>query len=50
MLDVQTFKVILENSPLISIDICLVCGGQIFLGDHKNEPLKGECDLSRVGE
>ena len=50
MLDVQAFKVILENSPLISIEIRLICGGQIFFGDHKNEPLKGECDSSRVGE
>jgi colanic acid biosynthesis protein WcaH len=42
MLDVQTFRVVLENSPLVSIDICLVCDGQILLGDRNNEPLKGE--------
>lgn len=42
MLDVQTFRAVVENSPLVSIDICLVCDGQILLGDRNNEPLKGE--------
>ena len=42
MQDIQAFRVVLENSPLVSIDICLVCDGQILLGDRNNEPLKGE--------
>jgi len=42
MLDIQTFKTVLENTPLISIDLCLVCRGEIFLGRRKNEPLINE--------
>jgi mannose-6-phosphate isomerase-like protein (cupin superfamily) len=42
MLDTQTFKTVVENAPLVSIDLCLVCGGQILLGKRNNEPLKGE--------
>ena len=42
MLDAQTFKTIVKNTPLVSIDLCLVCGGQILLGKRNNEPLKGE--------
>jgi colanic acid biosynthesis protein WcaH len=41
MLDSQTFKTVVENTPLISLDICLVSGGQILLGRRNNEPLKG---------
>lgn len=41
MLDVQTFKSVVENTPLVSIDLCLVCNGQIFLGKRRNDPLKG---------
>ena len=41
MLDVQTFKVVIENTPLVYIDLCLVCNGQILLGKRRNEPLKG---------
>jgi colanic acid biosynthesis protein WcaH len=41
MLDVQTFKAVIENTPLVSIDLCLVCNGQILLGKRSNEPLKG---------
>ena len=41
MLDVQTFKAVIENTPLVSIDLCLVCNGQILLGKRRNEPLKG---------
>jgi len=42
MLDAQTFKTVIENAPLVSIDLCLVCEGQILLGKRTNEPLKGE--------
>ena len=41
MLDVQTFKTVLENTPLVSIDLCLICNDQILLGRRRNEPLKG---------
>jgi colanic acid biosynthesis protein WcaH len=40
MLDVQTFKAVIENTPLVSIDLCLVCNGQILLGKRRNDPLK----------
>ena len=41
MLDAQTFKSVIENTPLVSIDLCLICNGQILLGKRRNEPLKG---------
>ena len=41
MLDVQTFKAVVENTPLVSIDLCLVCNSQIFLGKRRNDPLRG---------
>ena len=41
MLDPQTFKIVTENTPLVSIDLCLICNGQILLGKRSNEPLKG---------
>ena len=41
MLDAQTFKTVIENTPLVSIDLCLICNGQILLGQRSNEPLKG---------
>jgi colanic acid biosynthesis protein WcaH len=36
-----TFKTIIENTPLVSIDLCLVCNGQVLLGKRKKQPLKG---------
>jgi len=42
MLDAQTFKIIIENTPLVSIDLCIVCDRKILLGKRNNEPLKGE--------
>jgi len=42
MLDAQTFKTVVENAPLVSIDLCLVCDGQLLLGKRTNEPLKGQ--------
>jgi colanic acid biosynthesis protein WcaH len=32
---------VIENTPLVSIDLCLVCDGQVLLGKRTNEPLKG---------
>jgi colanic acid biosynthesis protein WcaH len=42
MLDAQTFKTVIENTPLVSIDHCLVCDGLLLLGKRTNDPLKGE--------
>ena len=42
MLDGQTFKTVIKNTPLVSIDLCLVCDGQVLLGKRANEPLKGK--------
>ena len=42
MLDKQTFKTVIENTPLVSLDLCLICDGQLLLGKRTNEPLKGE--------
>ena len=41
MLAAKTFKTVIENTPLVSIDLCLICNGQILLGKRRNEPLKG---------
>lgn len=41
MLDPKIFKTIVEHTPLVSIDLCLVCRGEILLGKRNNEPLKG---------
>ena len=42
MLAAKTFMTVIENTPLVSIDLCLVCDGQLLLGKRTNEPLKGE--------
>jgi colanic acid biosynthesis protein WcaH len=42
MLDEPTFNTIIENAPLISIDLCLLCRGEILLCKRSNEPLSGE--------
>ena len=42
MLDAETFKIVLENTPLVSVDLCMVCDDQLLLGKRNNEPLKGE--------
>lgn len=41
MLDAKTFKSIIESTPLVSIDLCLICNGQILFGKRNNEPLRG---------
>ena len=42
MLDAATFKTVVESTPLVSIDLCLVCEGQLLMGLRHNEPLKGQ--------
>lgn len=42
MLEPSTFKFIIENTPLVSIDVCLVYKGKMLLGRRNNQPLKGE--------
>jgi len=42
MLDALTFRTVIENTPLVSIDICLVHNEKILLGKRNNEPLKGQ--------
>ena len=41
MLEKETFKAVVKNAPLVSVDLCIVCDGQILLGKIKNNPLKG---------
>lgn len=41
MLEKETFKTVVKNTPLVSIDLCIVCDGKILLGKRKNDPLKG---------
>ena len=50
MLDAQIFKTVIENAPLGSIDLCLLCDGQILLCKRNNEPLKGEWFTPGGGE
>jgi colanic acid biosynthesis protein WcaH len=40
MLDISTFRAVVKNAPLISIDLCIIYNGQILLGYRNNEPLK----------
>jgi len=42
MLTTEAFKFVIQNTPLISIDICLVCNDKLLMGRRKNEPLKNE--------
>ena len=42
MLDTLTFKAVIKNIPLVSIDLCLICDGQLLLCRRTNEPLRGE--------
>ena len=39
MLEKEIFKTVVKNTPLVSIDLCIVWDGKILLG-KKNEPLK----------
>ena len=42
MLELSKFKAVIENAPLVSIDLCLISEGKMLLGKRKNNPLKGE--------
>ena len=42
MLDKKIFRTVVQNSPLVSLDICLVCNGYILFGKRNHHPLKGE--------
>jgi len=41
MLEKDTFKTVVKNTPLVSIDLCIVWDGKILLGKRKNDPLRG---------
>ena len=41
MLNTQDFIAVIKNTPLVSIDLCLIFDNQILLGKRNNEPLKG---------
>ena len=41
MLEKEVYKTVVKNTPLVSIDLCIVWDGQILLGQRKNDPLKG---------
>lgn len=40
MLDKDSFKLVIKNAPLVSIDLCIVHKNKILLGKRNNEPLK----------
>ena len=42
MLDHETFKIVVQSTPLVSVDLCLVHDGNLLLGLRQNEPLKGQ--------
>jgi|TARA_B110000879_G_C11172652_1_gene514366 colanic acid biosynthesis protein WcaH len=42
MLDPKTFQTIVENTPLVSIDICLVCGDEMLMCKRNFAPLMGQ--------
>jgi colanic acid biosynthesis protein WcaH len=42
MLDINFFRTVVENTPLVSIDICLVHDSKMLLGKRSNEPLLGQ--------
>lgn len=41
MLEKKIYKTVVKNTPLVSIDLCIVWDGKILLGKRKNDPLKG---------
>jgi colanic acid biosynthesis protein WcaH len=38
----ETFKTVVESTPLVSIDLCLVFERRLLMGLRQNEPLKGQ--------
>jgi colanic acid biosynthesis protein WcaH len=49
MLNSDMFNLIVKNTPLVSIDLCIVCNGRILLGLRNNAPLKGMWFTPGVG-
>lgn len=47
MLDAGTFKIVVESTPLVSLDLCLVSKGQVLMGLRQNEPFRGQWFTSR---
>lgn len=41
MLGPEIFKIIVENTPLVSIDLCIISDSQILLGKRNSQPLRG---------
>lgn len=41
MLNEETFKCVIKNTPLVSIDLIAEYNGKILLGKRKNRPAKG---------
>lgn len=49
MVDFKNLKIIIENSPLVTIDLCIVCDSQILKTDHLNDVLtagRSQLDLT----
>ena len=42
MLEMDTFRTLVENTPLVSIDICLVHDSKMLRGKRNNKPLRGQ--------
>ena len=42
MLEPNIFKSVVKNTPLVSIDLCLIYDGKMLLGKRANEPLRGK--------
>jgi len=40
MLDIETFGLVVKNTPLVSIDLCVIYEKSILLAKRTNEPLK----------
>lgn len=40
MLPIKIFKTVVENTPLVSIDLCMIYENKILLGLRSGEPLK----------
>ena len=42
MLELSKFKLLVENTLLVSTDLCFISKGQILIDMRNNEPLKDE--------
>ena len=41
MLNSDTFNLVVKNTPLVSIDLCIICNGYVLLELRNNAPSKG---------